>query len=46
MNSEQMITNHGGQIPDEAWDVFLPDDDAELMPDEGDFWSEPWDDEE
>ncbi len=45
MNSEHMNTTGGGQIPDDAWDVFLPDGDAELLPDDGDFWGEPWDDE-
>lgn len=46
MNSEHMNTNWPAQIPDDAWDVFLPEGEDEPLPDEGDFWFEPIDSDE
>jgi hypothetical protein len=44
MNTEHKNTMHARPTPDEAWDVFLPDGEGEPLPDEGDFWLEPYDD--
>ncbi len=32
-----MNINMPNEIPEEAWEVFLPEDE-ELFPEEGDFW--------
>ncbi|QDU54379.1 hypothetical protein [Aeoliella mucimassa] len=37
MNTERTNTTTAREIPDEAWDVFLPDDE-QPYPEEGDFW--------
>lgn len=45
MNSEHTNTTKWSEIPDDAWDVFLPDGEEEPQPDEGDFWFDVFDDE-
>ena len=42
MNTEHTNTSRKPSIPEEAWDVFLPEDE-EPQPDEGDFWFEMFD---
>ena len=46
MNSEQMNTIPTPEVPDEAWDIFLPDGEDETLPVEGDFWFDTSDDED
>lgn len=40
MLTEHKNTASSHLIPDEAWDVFLPDGGDDPLPDEGDFWFE------
>ena len=41
-----MNTFLGPTIPEEAWDVFLPDGEDDPLPQEGDFWFDVFDDED
>lgn len=38
MNSEQKNTNCERPLPEDVWDVFLPDDEDDPLPEAGDFW--------